>query len=362
MPGPVFWVLDAGGRRQSAGVGESDRGGGLDTGGVVEQACDRRGVGARGELDLPVDGHGAHRPVGHGGLRAGQKRSQTGEQGDRHADPAGGGQQSGGLAAQQPGQPEPDHRGTSLPSARAALRSRPSCIAHSVGSRPAIAGSWVATISAAPRSSAPCTRTSMTRAAVSLIELAGGLIGQDQPRRGGQNACDRDPLGLPAGQFVGQRVRQLGDPQPVQRALRAGGRLGLGAVGEQQWQTDVFGDVQVWEPGCVPERPYRSGARPSVPCRSIPGQLTVPVVGVSSPANRCSSVDLPDPDGPVNAIRALGATVALTPRTATIEAAPEPNRRTTRSACATAGTSCSVTVGVVAICGMFMSAPDRRRG
>ena len=120
MPGPVFWVLEPV-VADSPLMWANPTGAmacytGVCRAGVVTVAASAPGV----ELDLPIDGYGAHGPVGHGGLRAGEKRSQAGQQGHRDADPAGGGQQSGGLAAQQPGQPEPDHAGTSLPSARGA--------------------------------------------------------------------------------------------------------------------------------------------------------------------------------------------------------------------------------------------------
>jgi hypothetical protein len=35
---------------------------------------------------------------------------------------------------------------------------------------------------------------------------------------------------------------------------------------------------------------------------STPSTTTEPDVGVSSPANRCMSVDLPDPEGPITAV------------------------------------------------------------
>ena len=42
---------------------------------------------------------------------------------------------------------------------------------------------------------------------------------------------------------------------------------------------------------------------------------TVPEVGRSSPAARCSSVDLPEPDGPTMAASSPGMTRSVTPRT-----------------------------------------------
>ena len=36
---------------------------------------------------------------------------------------------------------------------------------------------------------------------------------------------------------------------------------------------------------------------------STPSSVTVPLVGRSSPASRCISVDLPEPDGPMIAVK-----------------------------------------------------------
>ncbi len=49
---------------------------------------------------------------------------------------------------------------------------------------------------------------------------------------------------------------------------------------------------------------------------SRPVTRTVPLLGRSRVPIRCSSVDLPDPDGPAMAASSPGATVKLTPRSA----------------------------------------------
>jgi hypothetical protein len=49
---------------------------------------------------------------------------------------------------------------------------------------------------------------------------------------------------------------------------------------------------------------------------SMPVTRTVPVVGLSRVPIRCSSVDLPDPDGPTTATSSPAATAKLTPRSA----------------------------------------------
>ena len=50
--------------------------------------------------------------------------------------------------------------------------------------------------------------------------------------------------------------------------------------------------------------------------RSCPASRTVPEVGRSKPAAQCSSVLLPDPDGPITAVNECRANSALTPSSA----------------------------------------------
>ena len=52
--------------------------------------------------------------------------------------------------------------------------------------------------------------------------------------------------------------------------------------------------------------------------------LTVPLVGWSSPASACISVDLPEPDGPMTATSWPRVTSSETPRSASTAVAPSP--------------------------------------
>jgi len=54
------------------------------------------------------------------------------------------------------------------------------------------------------------------------------------------------------------------------------------------------------------------------------GIVTVPLVGRSSPASRCMSVDLPEPDGPMIAVKEPGWISIETPRSALTSASPSP--------------------------------------
>jgi len=56
----------------------------------------------------------------------------------------------------------------------------------------------------------------------------------------------------------------------------------------------------------------------------VPAMVTVPVVGLSSPARMCISVDLPEPDGPITAVSCPFGTSRETPRRASTAVSPSP--------------------------------------
>src|SRR5947209_6374720 len=60
---------------------------------------------------------------------------------------------------------------------------------------------------------------------------------------------------------------------------------------------------------------------------TTPSRVTEPDVGRSSPASRCISVDLPDPDGPMIAAKRFAGKSRLTPTSASTAASPSPKRR-----------------------------------
>ena len=57
---------------------------------------------------------------------------------------------------------------------------------------------------------------------------------------------------------------------------------------------------------------------------SVPEISTVPVVGLSSPAMMCISVDLPEPDGPITAVSLRSPTSSETPLSASTAVSPAP--------------------------------------
>ena len=66
------------------------------------------------------------------------------------------------------------------------------------------------------------TRVWNTRSAVLRIEIAGRLVGQQQPRRVGDRAGDGDALLLAAGQFAGTMFEALAEAQKSQQLARRG--------------------------------------------------------------------------------------------------------------------------------------------
>ena len=57
---------------------------------------------------------------------------------------------------------------------------------------------------------------------------------------------------------------------------------------------------------------------------SVPSIVTVPLSGRSRPARMCMSVDLPEPDGPITAVRRWRSISSDTPRNACTAASPSP--------------------------------------
>ena len=57
---------------------------------------------------------------------------------------------------------------------------------------------------------------------------------------------------------------------------------------------------------------------------SVPDTLTVPELGLSSPAKMCINVDFPDPDGPITAVNFPRPTSNETPRNASTAVSPAP--------------------------------------
>ena len=139
-----------------------------------------------------------------------------------------------------------------------------------------------------------------------VVELAGGLVGQQQPRAVGERARDGDALHLAA--------REL--RRPVVGARRRGRRtssssrvrcaaLGLRDARLRQRQLDVLAAVSIgsrkkrWntKPMCRSRSRLRARVGERADVAAVEA-AACPTIGASTQPSMCSSVDLPHPDGP----------------------------------------------------------------
>ena len=182
------------------------------------------------------------------------------------------------------------------------------------GTRPgrrrlAATGSWVTITMVWPSSSHGPAHEVEDLGAGAGVEVAGGLVGEDDLRPAGQGPGHRDPLLLAARQLA-RAVRRAGRARPTVSITRVEPRLVGLAAGEGQRQRDVLvgGERRHQVEGLEDEAdlvPAQLGEllvverRRGRRRRCRPG----PTVSVSRPARQCISVDLPEPDGPMMAVK-----------------------------------------------------------
>ena len=167
------------------------------------------------------------------------------------------------------------------------------------------------TISVAPSSRCASQQHVDDRLGGRVVERAGRLVGEDHARPVDQRAGDRHALALPARELVGQLVGVLGQPQARQQlgaALVAAARAAqrelqrdvLDRREERQEVVRLEDEPDLVGGGCAPAR-ARAGSR-------SPGRRSrrCPADGLSRPPIRPSSVDFPQPLGPVTARLAAG--------------------------------------------------------
>jgi hypothetical protein len=71
-----------------------------------------------------------------------------------------------------------------------------------------------------------------------------------------------------------------------------------------------------WNTNPIRSRRNRVSAASLPPVISEPSTRTIPLSGRSRPAAHCSSVDLPDPEGPITAVNVPRARLSDTPSSA----------------------------------------------
>ena len=137
------------------------------------------------------------------------------------------------------------------------------------------------------------------------VEVARGLVGEQDGRLGHHRTCDRHALLLTAGQLARQVPRPVSHADALERLVDALAPLGLGHPHVGERQLDVLVDRQVAdqvealedEPDLAVPRARALGDRQALD-RPIVQPVLALRVGVSSRPRIDSSVDLPQPDGP----------------------------------------------------------------
>ena len=142
------------------------------------------------------------------------------------------------------------------------------------------------------------------------VEVAGRLVGQHQRRRERQRARDRHALLLAAGELARQvveavaRDRRRAAARAPPRAARASRARRAISPGISTFSVAVNAGSRWWNWNTKPmlRRAQRGDARSrrASPSRG-PASRYEPAVGGSSRPIRLSSVDLPEPDGPISA-------------------------------------------------------------
>ena len=118
---------------------------------------------------------------------------------------------------------------------------------------------------------------------------------------------------------------------PTRSARSRGARLGVGrrpcrpsrqGSAMLSPRVSVGSRLKNWKTKPMRSRRRRVRSSSSRPARSRPSMARRPAVGRSIAPHRCSSVDLPQPDGPISATKSPGSRVSDTPRRAVTGAAP----------------------------------------
>jgi hypothetical protein len=82
--------------------------------------------------------------------------------------------------------------------------------------------------------------------------------------------------------------------------------------------------LNAWKTKPTRSRRKRVSRRSERVPSSTPSMKTLPAVSESRPAVQCMSVDLPDPDGPMMAVKRLAGNPTVTSSSATTAVSPSP--------------------------------------
>ena len=183
--------------------------------------------------------------------------------------------------------------------------------------------SWVAMITVVPvrliRS-----RSFMIPRLVVRVEVAGGLVGQQDERPVDEGPGHGHPLLLATGQLVGQVVPLLGQPDQVEHLGHLGGDDVLGAADDLEGEGHVLEDGLVGQEAEVLEHAADVAAQVGIrhlgrwPI-SLPASQIRPESGSSSRSRSRMKVVLPDPTGPTRKTNSPLSISTVQSRSATVE-------------------------------------------
>ena len=168
--------------------------------------------------------------------------------------------------------------------------------------------SWVTITTVWPNSSTARRSSASTSSLELRVEVAGRLVGEHDRRLRDQRPRDRDALLLAARELGRADGRAGRRGRPRRRAGRsARGRASRPASdsGSRMFSSALSTGSRLknWKTKPILSRRSSVSSASSSSPSSTPSIVTEPEVGRSSPARQCISVDLPEPDGPMIAVK-----------------------------------------------------------
>ena len=147
------------------------------------------------------------------------------------------------------------------------------------------------------------------------VERARRLVGEQQRRLVRERTRDREALPLTTREHARRVLRLVGEAEQVEQVACAVSRPRLRGAPAMTAGSVTFSSTLMpssrlknWKTMPMWRAPHdRASSSSLLPMSDSPASDDSPSVGVSSPATRLSSVDFPQPDGPITATNSPGA-------------------------------------------------------
>ena len=159
------------------------------------------------------------------------------------------------------------------------------------------------------------------------VELAGGLVREQDRVAGGEGPRDRDPLLLAAGELVREMLERDRRARPARASRRATSRAcsrPLTSAPNSTFSSAVSAGnrLKVWKMKLTVWRRKRNSSAREARVMSCPAIRTVPSVGESRAPIMLSSVVLPLPEGPSTTVNSPGSTLSVARSSAVTVSSP----------------------------------------